>query len=854
MTRRPPPPGRGPAPRRGASGYAPRRRPGSTAAPRIILIAFGLAALALFGAILSVYANYTSDLPPVEDIEDFDLAQGSTVLSADGTELASFAIEDRREIPFEAIPQVMIDAQVAAEDQSFWNNPCIDFKSIVRAFLQNFQAGETVSGASTICQQLVRMRLFSADLLADPGRQVERKIKEAILALRLDGRYGGTEGKQQILEMYMNQSYYGNNAYGIWAAANAYFGKDLTSDAPEDQLTISEAATLAGLVRAPSRLDPSTEAVEEERDGRTVFVVPPTAQAIVVRDFVLAQMLESDFITQEQHDEAVAEEIILARPPNNRYRAPHFVYAVRREADELLEGEDLLDTGGLTIHTTLDFRGYQRVAEKWARIGYDMDRLSDERLIERYGEAALAWIKQLQGRNINNDAIVTVNYRTGAVLAYVGSANFYGRATPAHQPNFDVIGQAYRQSGSAFKPITYATGFQTGDISPATMFMDVRTNIAEGFDPPNADNRERGPVRVRDALKYSLNVPVSKAQQLIGSEEVVAMAESLGLEFDPAHNGEHAVPSLTLGTLGIHQIDLAGAYGAIANDGRLMTPYLIERIEDSDGNVIYDHATDAGDGQQVLSASSAHLVTDILADNTDPEANPLWGPRFQLQTDEGRRPATLKTGTTNDFRDLQAYGYLAGNPDDPEDPTGAIVTGVWVGNSDFSPIQDVFAADGPTFIWHDYMAEVAAINALPVYDFRRPDGIAEIEIDAMSGMLPGEFSDTTVTELVRSDVQPNDTDTTHRELAIEAESGRIWQEGCGDFETAEPSASPDPSAPPEPRLQVYLDLVGWEDHHPDWDAANSEWIERLDRPRGGAEQHAARPVPRTDRRAARAGR
>ena len=389
---------------------------------------------------------------------------------------------------------------------------------------------------------------------------------------------------------------------------------------------------------------------------------------------------------------------------------------------------------------------------------------------------------------------MTVNYRTGAVLAYVGSANFYGEATPEHQPNFDVIGQAYRQSGSAFKPITYATGFETGVISPATMFMDVRTDIADGFNPPNADNRERGPVRVRDALKYSLNIPVTKAQQLIGTENVVAMAQRLGLQFDPRHNGEFAVPSLTLGTLGIHQIDLAGAYGAIANQGRLMEPYLIERIEDSDGNVIYDHATDAGDGEQVLSAASAYLVTDILADNTDPATNSLWGPRFQLQTDDGgRRPATLKTGTTNDFKDLQAYGYLAGNPDDPDDPTGAIVTGVWVGNSDFSAIEDVFAADGPTFIWHDYMAEVAAHNELPVYDFRRPDGVTEVTIDAMSGLLPGEHTSTTVVELVaHRRAAHRSPDTTHRELAIEAESGKIWQEGCGDFEALPPSASPDP--------------------------------------------------------------
>ena len=785
-------------------------------------------AAALFVGMMSVYASFTSDLPSLDGIEDFDLAEGSTVLSADGVELAAFAIEDRRAIDFEQIPQHLVDAQVAAEDQTFWTNPCVDLRSIVRAFLQNFQAGETVSGASTVCQQLIRMRLFDAEFLADPERQVERKIKEAILALRLDSRFPGLEGKQQILAMYMNQSYYGNNAYGVWAAANAYFGKDLTSSAPEDELTISEAAMLAGLVRAPSRLDPTNEAIQRETDGETMYVVPETAQAITVRDFVLEQMLESGFIDQAEHDAAVAEEILLIPPRNLQYLAPHFVYAVRREANELLEGEQALDTDGLRIITTLDYEGYQVVAEKWAQIGYDLDRLSEEELAEKYGEASLPWIRQLQGRNINNDALVTVNYRTGAVLAYVGSANFYGEATAEHQPNFDVIGQAYRQSGSAFKPITYAAGFESGVISPATMFMDVRTDIAEGFDPPNADNRERGPVRVRDALKYSLNIPVSKAQQLIGTQEVVNMAERLGLEFDPAHNGEHVVPSLTLGTLGIHQLDLAGAYGALANGGRLEEPYLIERIEDADGNVIYNHATDADDGQQILSSASAYLVTDILADNTDPAANPLWGPRFQLQTDDGRRPATLKTGTTNDFIDLQAFGYLAGNPDDLDDPTGAIVTGVWVGNSDNTAIADVFAADGPTFIWHDYMAEVAELNDLPVYDFRMPSSVVEVTIDAMSGMLPGEFTETTITELVRADRAPTQQDTTHRELAIEAETGKIWQEGCGDFEPAAPSGSPDPSAepaPPEADLQVFLDLNDWDASHPAWQQSNLEWLE-----------------------------
>ena len=773
---------------------------------------FGVLAAGLFALILSVYGSFTSGLPNVADVENFDLVEGSTVVSADGTELATFAVEDRREIDLDQIPQVMIDAQVAAEDQTFWTNPCVDFRSIVRAVLQNFQAGETVSGASTICQQLVRMRLFDAELMANPDRQVERKIKEAILALRLDDRYPGEEGKRQILEMYLNQVYYGNNAYGVWAAANRYFDKDLTSEAPEQQLTISEAAMLAGLVRAPSRLDPSREAIEEPIDGETRFVVPETSQAIIVRDIVLDQMLESELITEPEHDSAVAERVVLAPPDDNAYLAPHFVYAVRREAGDLLDGEDLLDTGGLNIVTTLDYDGYQVAAEKWAQIGYDLDRLTNEELIAKYGEEAMRWIPQLQGRNINNDAMVTINYRTGAVLAYVGSANFTGESTPAHQPNFDVIGQAFRQSGSAFKPITYAAGFESGAITPATMFMDVQGEIVDGYSVPDADNRERGPVRVRDALKYSLNIPVAKAQQLIGTDNVVSMAERLGLEWDPLQENEVAVPSLTLGTIGVHMLDLAAAYGGIANGGEFVPPYLIERIEDSDGNVIYDHATDADEPQQVLSAQSAYLVTDILADNTDPAANPLWGPRFQLAAEGGRRPATLKTGTTNDFRDLQAVGYLAGDPD-PAVTDGAIVTGVWVGNSDFSPIQDVFAADGPTFIWHDYMAEVAALNQLPVHDFTRPDGLVDVTVDAMSGMLPGEFTQTTVTEVVRADRQPSETDTTHEELRIEAVTGKVWQEGCGDFATATPAESPDPSAEPpprEPREELFLDLVGWE--------------------------------------------
>ncbi|MEP6808201.1 MAG: penicillin-binding transpeptidase domain-containing protein, partial [Chloroflexota bacterium] len=449
--------------------------------------------------------------------------------------------------------------------------------------------------------------------------------------------------------------------------------------------------------------------------------------------------------------------------------------------------------------------------------------------------------KQLQKRNINNDALVTLNYRTGAVLAYVGSASYYGEATPAHQPAYDVVGQAYRQSGSAFKPITYATGFERGTITPATMFMDVQGVIAEGYTVPNASGNQRGPVRVRDALKYSWNIPVTKAQQLIGTQNVVDQAVRMGLSWDPRQANNVAVPSLTLGTIGVHMLDLAGAYGAIADGGVLAKPFLIQTIKDRDGNVIYDHAADAQKPERVLSEDAAYLVTDILKDNTNPATNIIWGQRFQLTTDKGRRPATLKTGTTNDFRDLQAFGYLA--PDkDPKVDEGAIITGVWVGNSDFSAIKDVFAADGPTFIWHDYMAEVTAAKKLPLRNFIRPKDIVSVKVDALTGMLPGEFTTQTVTEDFAPGHQPTEKDTLHRKLVVEAATGKIWQPGCGDPMLATPAPGA-PPGPPVPDEKVYLDLVGYEGSHPTWEKANLDWIKKY----VGKEKSVVRsPVPALD--------
>ncbi len=804
-------------------------RTGIAPLPAVILGGFAAVALALFVGILGVFASYASGLPDPTKLADFQLSEGSRVVSADGVELATFAAEQRHVVAYAELPQVMIDAQVAAEDRTFWTNPCIDFRGILRAALQNFSASQTVSGASTICQQLVRIRLFDADLLTNPKRLWERKIKEALTALRVGDAYPGLQGKQKLMEMYLNQVFYGNNSYGVWAAANRYFGKDITSKDPADQLTIGEAALLASLVRAPSALDPTQVAVPQlDAQGNTILVIPSDAHVLEIQGRVLDGMVAIGAITQAQRDAAAAQQIVLAPPTNRQYKAPHFVYAVRRAAADLLGGEDLLDRGGLVIHTTLDYAGYQVAAEKWAGVAYDMDRMTNAELTAKYGKQAFTWIKLLKGRNINNDALVALNYRTGAVLAYVGSANYYGAATPAHQPAYDVVGQAYRQSGSAFKPITYATGFERGALTPASMLMDVQGLIADGYSVPNASGQTRGPVLVREALKYSLNIPAAKAQQVIGTQNVVDMAVRLGLQWDPQQAKEVAVPSLTLGTIGVHMLDLAGAYGALANGGVLAKPFLITSITDRNGNVIYDHATDATPPQREIGADAAYLVTNILADNTNPAKNAIWGKRFQLTTPKGRRPATLKTGTTNDFRDLQAFGYIA--PDaDPAVDEGAIVTGVWVGNSDFSPIKDVFAADGPTYIWHEFMQQVTTEHALPVRDFPRPAGIVEAKVDAVTGMLPGPFTTKTITEVFAAGHVPAQTDTLHRQLIIEALTGKIWQPGCGDplLSTPAPGATPQPGSTPGPPAvdqRVYLDLSGYEADHPTWEQANLAWI------------------------------
>ena len=782
---------------------------------------------------------------------------------SDGTELATFAIEDRREIAFEDIPQVMIDAQVAAEDQSFWNNPCVDLRSIVRAFLQNFQAGETVSGASTICQQLVRMRLFGADLLADPGRQVERKIKEAILALRLDDRYAGTEGKQRILEMYMNQSYYGNNAYGIWAAADAYFGKDLTSDAPEDQLTVSEAAMLAGLVRAPSRLDPTTEAVQERGRRRDRLRRPADRHRRSSCGTSSSTRCSSRTSSpRSSTTRRSPRRSSSPRPQNNAYLAPHFVYAVRREANELLEGEDLLDTGGLRIYTTLDYEGYQVSAEKWARHRLRHGPLTDERArraLRRAGAGLdqAAPGSQHQQRRPRDGQLP---HRRRARLRRVAPTSTARRRRSTSRTSTSSV----RPTASPDPPSSRSRmppGFEDRRHQPGD---DVHGR-------PDRHRRRLQPAQRRQPRARA--GPGARCPQVLaehpGHEGAAADRQPRtswrwhrGSAFSSTrrHNGEFAVPSLTLGTLGIHQIDLAGAYGAIANEGRL-DGAVPDRANRGLGRQRHLRPCDRcrRRHEQVLSAGLGLPRHRHPGRQHRPIHQPAVGPA--LPAPDRWRPAAGHAEDRDDER-LQGSPGLrlprrqSGRPRTIRPARSSPASGSATATSARSRTcsRPMGRRSSGTTTWPRSPRTTSCRSTTS----SQPDGVTEVTIDAMSGLLPGEHTTTTVVELVR-DRLPADGSPTPPIASWRSRPspGKIWREGCGDFEALPPAGSPDPVRARRPRLEpdlrVFLDLDGWESDHPAWDEANRAWLELLDRPRGGAQRHAARTVPRPDRRAVGAG-
>jgi len=540
------------------------------------------------------------------------------------------------------LPQCVKVATIAVEDKSFYQNPGVDLVGIIRAVWINLRGGETLSGGSTITQQVARTLLLSDE---KSERTMRRKLRETVLAWQLTRAYS----KDEILALYLNQIYYGGMAYGIEAASQTYFGK------PASDLLLPECALLAGLPQTPGIYNPFTNpdlALERQK-------------------VVLGLMEKNGFITSTER--ADAENAPLSyNPAPYPIEAPHFVWMVKDQLDVLFESGQLDQSHSLVIRTTLDL---------------NMQQLAEEIVQRRIG-----LFKPKEGetnRNVNNAALVVIHPLTGEILTLVGSADYfdesiYGALNMAISP---------RQSGSAFKPIIYAAALDPSQPQPmtaASTLMDVAqtftTKDGQPYKPVNYDGREHGFVSVREALASSLNVPAVLTLQTVGIEKVIALANRLGVHSLGEPRSYDL--SLALGGGQMSLLELSRAYAALANDGKYTGTTSILEIRDADGNILYEQ--EAKPAQQIIDPRVAWLISDILSDDLARQTG--FGINSVLKID---RTAAVKTGTTTNFHDNWTIGYT---PD--------LLVGVWVGNSNYQAMHNVTGLTGAAPIWAETMRSI----------------------------------------------------------------------------------------------------------------------------------------------------
>jgi len=567
----------------------------------------------------------------------------------------------RTNVKLADVPKVLIDATLGTEDNTFYDNSGVDLTAITRAALELVTSSARSSGGSTITQQLVRDIAFSYEYRNE--RSFQRKGEEIIMSLILTRQMS----KDKILELYLNQIYYGNLAYGIEAASQTYFGKHAS------QLNLAEASLLAGLPQAPAELDPLNP--------------DPKVQDEVLqrRRTVLNLMVQHGRITQAVADAAIAQPLAYA-DPNVNLTNPHFTLYAEQELKNLITALNLppsvLFTGGLTVYTTLDQR-YQTLAEKTAQ----------------------AQITAIAAQhNAHNAAVVILQPGTGEILAMMGSVN-YNDASIQGKVN---VATSAKQPGSAMKPLTYAGAMEKG-FTAASILWDVQTRIGlpgqQPYEPTNYDHRYHGVVRVRDALANSYNVPAVETLRAIGVDYLLSVAQRFGVRSLGTDASKYGL-SLTLGGGELTPLELTQAYSVFANGGQFVPATAILCILNGDGTIIYQYENGCPKGtktattisataspKQVLDPRIAFVMADILGDNT--ARAPAMGGTSPLYTP--KLPTSVKTGTTNDYRDNWTVGF-----------THNVAVGVWVGNTDDKPMINSSGLTGAAPIWHDVITGIYA--------------------------------------------------------------------------------------------------------------------------------------------------
>ncbi len=678
------------------------------------IFAFTAIGFVAAGFMLYEYFQIASTLPSVEDLKTHT-AQFETTRIYDRNGDLLYEILDpnagrRTYTPLARISPYMLAATIAAEDKNFFSHPGFDVWGILRAFTQNISSGETVSGASTITQQLARMVLMTPEERSDISYM--RKVREALLAVEITRRYS----KEEILELFLNENSYGNLAYGVEAAAETYY------KTTADKLTLEQASLLAGLPQAPSVYDVYTNRDSTLERQRQVLVMMIEASQEQECIFVGSGMADVCITPDEAVAAWTAAQGTVFSPPDVYMRYPHWVNYIRLLLESKYDPQTIYRSG-FQVYTTLD-PGLQDMAEG---------------VLQRQVQA-------LSDKHVTGGALVAIQPSTGEILAMVGSPDFY--AQPAGQVNMAIRA---RQPGSAIKPLTYLAAFEKG-WTPATLIWDVPSQFPPSSDPfdtnppykpVNYDGKFHGPVTVRTALANSYNIPAVKTLQAVGiyddpdttaPDGLIPMAKRLGIT--TLTQADYGL-SLTLGGGEVTPLELTAAYAVLADGGVRIPPVAISKIQTYDGKTVFEYQPPAG--EQVVRAEHAFLISSILSDNE--ARTPMFGANSVLNLPF---PSAVKTGTTNDFKDNWAVGYT---PD--------LVAGVWIGNPDNTAMVGTTGVSGAAPIWAEFMVnaiqQLTGNNPTP---FLPPSGIMPKLICAVSGTEPSKYCTSTRTEYFALDQPP----------------------------------------------------------------------------------------------------
>ena len=632
------------------------------------------------------------DLPSPSNLQTIAPPVKTLVFDRNEKLVHEFFKENRSLVPLREIPRPLVQAILAIEDRRFYSHWGIDPIRLARALITDIIARRPEQGGSTITQQLAR------NLFLTHEKTMTRKLKEIVLAIRIEQTYT----KDEILEMYFNQIYFGEGAYGVDAAAKVFFGKRV------QELTLPECALLAGLPRNPRDYSP-------RRDPD---------RALRRRNLVLSQMLAARFINRGMYEQASESPLGVTKTRYSSQEAPYFMEMVRQYVDERY-GSNQIYEGGLRIHTTIDI-DIQHAAEESLE-----KRLTalEQRNQYKKTRAALAKAGGPTARDKNKTeylqgAIVSMEPSSGQILALVGGRDF-------NDSNFNRAVQAARQPGSAFKPFIYTAAIDNG-YSPTDIILDTPVSFNAGngqeWSPHNYDQKFRGPVTLRNALAHSVNVPAAKLLQKLGTSVVTSYAKRLGIKSRLSPD-----LSLALGTSEVNLLELTSAYGVYANQGVRVAPLYILRVEDKNGKILEQSRTT---GEEVLSPETALTMTSMM------ESVIENGTAASARALGFTAPAAGKTGTTDDYSDAWFVGYVPG-----------VVTGVWVGfdrKQKIGPGMTGAAAALP--VWVDVM--LAATKNRPPQDFPVPSGVVSRLICTETGLLANPACPSTEIELFREGSEP----------------------------------------------------------------------------------------------------